>query len=61
VHHFSDEVWSLKEPRLATVEFLEIENVVPPKLTFLYRVFAHPVLVTTDETMSFQPFGMAAA
>ena len=61
VHHFSEDVWSLKEPRFAAELFLLIENVVPPKLMFLYWVLAQPLLVMTDDTLSFQPLGMLAA
>jgi len=34
VHHFCDEVRSLNEPRPDLEVFLEIETVIPPKLTF---------------------------
>jgi len=51
----------LNEPRFDTELFLLIENFVPPKLMFWYRVLAQPLLVTTDDTTSFQPLGMLAA
>jgi len=61
VHHFSEDVWSLNVPSFAAELFLPIENVVPPKLMFLYRVLAQPLSVITDDTTSFQPLGMLPA
>jgi len=61
VHHFSDEVRSLNEPRVALDVFLEISSLDPPKLMFWKSEFAQSALVTTDDTTSFQPLGMLAA
>src|SRR5258708_414916 len=61
VRHFSEDFWSLNEPRFAAELFLPIENVEPPKFMFLYTVLAQPLSVTTDDTTSFQPLGMLAA
>jgi hypothetical protein len=61
VHHFSDEVRSLNEPRVPLDVFFEISSLVPPKLLFWKSEFAQSVLVTTDDTTSFQPLGMPAA
>jgi len=61
VHHFSEDVRSLKLPRLDAELFLEMEYLLPPKLVFWYRVFAQPLSVATDDTTSFQPLGMLEA
>jgi hypothetical protein len=61
VHHFSDEVMSLNEPRVPLDVFFEMSSLAPPKLLFWKSEFAQSALVTTDDTTSFQPLGMPAA
>ena len=61
MHHFCDEVTSLKLPRLPTDPLTTMLKAGVPKLLFLYSVFAQPLKASTDEITSFHPEGMLLA